>query len=425
MENINKEYKPRIIDEKINKYLTLFGAISIEGPKWCGKTWTSKEHSKTLHYLDVENTYNQALVDENLILNSEEKPILIDEWNKIPSIWDSVRHKCDETTEKGQYILTCSTKLTDEENKKIFHSGAGRICKLNMYPMSLYEMGYSSGKVSLSDLKNGKFESFKAKETSINGIIDYILMGGWPGNLNNKDNDITIIPRMYIESILDKDIYDDKNRSKNKMRLILNSLSRNECTITSNQTILKDISDKNVNGEAVENIKTLDDYLDVLDRLHLINNQKSYSLNYRSKDRVGKSPKRHLVDPSLACACLNLNSEKLMNDMNLTGILFESLVYRDLFIYMDSINGNVYHLRDNVTGLEVDEVLEFNDGSYAIAEVKLGAKSVEEAIKSLNKVESNMEVKPKFKCVIVGVIDYCAYDKNSNTYIIPITSLKP
>lgn len=419
-----EEYLPRLIDKKIDDYLQIFGAISVEGPKWCGKTWTCESHAKSGVYLDDPNTIGKAKLDLELILN-EEQPELIDEWYLVPQVWDRVRRKCDESTLKGKYILTCSTQLNDEKQKEIFHSGAGRIGKINMYTMSLFESKNSTGEASLTDLFNGTQQNKTCDTPSISTLAEYIIRGGWPGNINVKKENAGVIPSSYIESILDKDMNDDKKRDKSKMIMLLKSLARNESTIVNNQTIIKDIEMYENKEELIESRITIADYLDVLERLHITINTPPYTLNYRSKERIGKASKRHLVDPSLSCAVLSLTPDKLINDLKTFGFLFEALVERDLRIYIESLGGNIYHFRDNVTGLEVDSILEWSNGEYAAIEIKLGIDKLEEAKETLQRFENNMLKKPKFKCVIVGNADFVARDPETGIYILPITALKP
>ena len=419
-----KKYLPRLADETIKKYLQVFGAISVEGPKWCGKTWSSSVHAKSFAYLDDDLTRDSAEFDANLILN-EPYPKLIDEWNLVPKIWDKVRRKCDENSKTGQFILTCSTTLDDERKKKIYHSGAGRIGKIKMYTMSLYESKDSSGEASLQSMYEGTQKNINVTIPSLKELANLIIRGGWPGNLNKSDDTIDIIPKSYIESILDKDINDDKNRNKNKMRTLIKSLARNESTIVNKETIIKDIKENNIKEEIIENRQTVEDYLDVLDRLHFTENQEAYSENYRSSKRVGKSPKRHLTDPSLVCAALNLTSDKLVSDLKTFGFLFESLVERDLRIYIEYLGGKLYHFRDNVSGLEIDAILEFANGDYAAVEIKLGYNAYEEAKKNLIKFSDSMIKKPKFMCVITGNFNSVVKDPETGIYILPITSLKP
>lgn len=420
-----EKYINRLVDKKIKDYLSIFGAVSIEGTKWCGKTWSSLNQANSVILLDDDETRQKADLSLELVLNNE-RPELIDEWNLLPKIWDAVRRKCDETTEKGIYILTCSTKLTDEEQKKkIHHSGAGRIGKINMYTMSLYESGDSTGRASLQEIKNGTLKNQINEKVTLEKLADLIIRGGWPSNLNVDEDKIGIIPKSYIDAILDKDMNDDKNRDKSKMLMLLKSLARNESTVVSNNTLLKDINEFQNENERIESRTTVEDYLNVLNRLHITDNQSAYSENYRSPNRIGKSAKRHFTDPSLACACLELTREKLINDLKTFGFMFEAMVERDLKIYMDYLGGKIFHFRDNVTGMEVDTILEFSDGEYAAVEIKLGFNQVAEAKKSLLNFYKNMLKKPKFMCIIVGYSDVIAKDPETGIYIVPITALKP
>ena len=419
------EYIERLVDKKIEEYLTIFGAVSIEGPKWCGKTWASLNHANSAVFLDDEETRAKAELSLDLILNNE-RPELIDEWNLIPKTWDAIRRKCDDTVNKGNYILTCSTKLTDEKQKQeIHHSGAGRIGKIRMHTMSLYESGDSTGKVSIQDMRDGNFENKLNEKITLEKIASLIVRGGWPSNIKVPQDKIGIIPKSYIDAIIEKDINDDKKRDKNKMMMLLRSLARNETTVVNNNTLIKDIGENATGNELIESRITIDDYLDVLNRLNIIENQPAYSENYRSPNRVGKSAKRHFTDPSLACACLDLTTEKLIDDLRTFGLMFEALVERDLKIYMEYLDGKIFHFRDNTTGLEVDSILEFSDGDYAAVEIKLGFNQVEEAKKSLTSFYNNMIKKPKFMCIIVGFTDVIARDPKTGIYIVPITALKP
>ena len=419
------EYIERLVDKKIEEYLTVFGAVSIEGPKWCGKTWASLNHANSAVFLDDEETREKAELSLDLILNNE-RPELIDEWNLIPKTWDAIRRKCDDTVNKGNYILTCSTKLTDEKQKEtIHHSGAGRIGRIRMHTMSLYESGDSTGKVSIQDMFNGKLENQLNEKVTLEKIASLIVRGGWPSNIKVPQDKIGIIPKGYIDAIIEKDINDDKKRDKNKMMMLLRSLARNETTVVNNNTLIKDIGENATGNELIESRITIDDYLDVLNRLNIVENQPAYSENYRSPNRVGKSAKRHFTDPSLACACLDLTTEKLIDDLRTFGLMFEALVERDLKIYMEYLDGSLYHFRDNTTGLEVDSILEFRGGEYAAVEIKLGFNQVEDAKKSLISFCNNMIKKPKFMCIVVGFTDVIARDPDTGIYIVPVTALKP
>ena len=425
-----KNYKNRLIDKKIKEYLQVFGALNIEGPKWCGKTWSALNNSNSVIYMDEEENKERADLDVKSIFthDTNEKPQLIDEWNFVPKIWDATRRECDETTERGNYILTCSTILPKKiQQEKIHHSGAGRIGTIKMYTMSLFESGDSNGKASITDMYNKTQKSMPVPENELRQLANLIIRGGWPGNIDTNENQIGIIPKEYIASILNKDMIDDedKKRDKNKMYMLLKSLARNESSLVSNNRIISDIEEIANNNDAISSKITLSEYLNVLNRLHLIENQESYSENYRSPERVGKIPKRHFTDPSIACSLLELNSDKLLKDLNTFGLMFESLVERDLRIYMEYLDGHLYHFRDNVTGLEVDAILEFNGGDYAAVEIKLGSNKIDEAMRNLKKFYNSMIKKPKFMCVIVGKGNAIMYNEELNTYIVPITSLKP
>ena len=282
-----------------------------------------------------------------------------------------------------------------------------------------------AGKASIQDMLNGTLKNQLNDKITLDKLANLIIRGGWPSNLKTPEDKIGIIPKSYIEAILEKDIHDDKKRDKNKMMMLLKSLARNEATIASKNTLLKDIEQCANEKEIIESRGTIDDYLDVLNRLHIIENQNPYSDNYRSPARIGKAAKRHFTDPSLACACLDLTKDKMINDLKTFGFMFEALVERDLRIYMEYLDGQLYHFRDNVTGLEVDSILEFNDGEYAAVEIKLGYHEVEEAKKSLMNLYNNMIKKPKFMCVIVGFTDIIAKDPETGIYIVPITALRP
>ena len=422
-----KDYRKRLIDDKIDRYLKIFGAISIQGPKWCGKTWTSLKHANSVSYMTEKSPRDLAKVDPKYIFN-QDRPQLIDEWQLVPSIWDAVRHECDSDHDKGKFILTGSTSLSKEEREEeIFHSGTGRIAIMKMNPMSLYESGDSTGDVSIEEMFSGNVNCKYIRKVELDELAKLIIRGGWPENIDKEGDDIEVIPRSYIESVITRDINErkDKKRDSNKMRMLIRSLSRNETTIAGNDTIVKDIEEFENTDDLIASRLTVADYVSVLDDLYLTANQEAFSINYRSSKRIGKSPKRHLVDPSLACASLDLTVDKLLNDHETFGLLFEALVERDLRIYMDYLDENLYHFRENVSGDEVDSILEFRDGKYAAVEIKLSDGSVEDAKKSLMTFYKNVNKKPKFMCIIVGHYEAVIQDKETGIYIIPITSLRP
>ena len=416
-------YKERLIDKKIEECLKIFGAVSIVGPKYCGKTWTSLAHSKSVKYINSNDKklYTLAQMDVNQILVGE-YPILIDEWQLIPSIWDCVRRKCDEDKIKGKYILTGSA--TEKENT-IDHSGAGRICKLDMGTMSLFESGESDGYVSLNDLfKNIEFKGHLTKELSLEDTANLIMRGGWPDNMENTPKESQLIVKSYIKDILDKDIneIDGVKRDRNKMEMLLKSLARNESSLASNETLIKDVIENEYDSI---NKETVGEYLNVLDKLYLIQNQQAFNPNVRSRENVGKTAKRHFTDPSIVCGLLNLNYDKMISDLNTFGFLFESLVERDLRIYSKYNNGELRHFRNNVSGLEIDSIVINEEGEYGAIEIKLGSNQIEEAKTNLLKFYEKVDKKPKFMCIICGLWNNVMKDPDTGIYIIPINALKP
>lgn len=272
--------------------------------------------------------------------------------------------------------------------------------------MSLYESKDSTGDVSITDMINDTIECKYIGKCELPKLASLIIRGGWPANINIKSNDYGIIPKSYIDSVINNDVNErkDKKRNPNKMRMLLRSLSRNESSITSIDKIIKDIEEYETSNDMINSRITVEEYIGSLNSINLISNQEAFSINYRSSKRIGKSAKRHLVDPSLACASLDLTVEKLMNDLNTFGFMFESLVERDLLIYSKYLDANLFHFRDNVSGDEIDAVMEFRDGQYGIFEIKLGPNRIDEAKESLLKFYNNVNKKPKFMCIIVRIL---------------------
>ena len=422
-----ENYTKRLVDDEISELLKMFGAISIEGPKYCGKTWTALNHANSSVLLtksdNPNSDYQKALINRELIYTNK-YPELIDEWQSIEQIWDDVRTKCDEDGKSGKFILTGSSVPARPD--KIFHSGAGRIYKLNMYTMSLFESGDSEGLVSLSDLFKGKNIAVNLKEKpTLQNYADLIIRGGWPASLKFEKKNYYRLPISYINDALDHDInYDGVTRNKEKMRLLLRSLARNESTLVTNEKLINDIENYSTEENYQISRNTIADYLNILKNIHLLQDQLPFAEKIRSSVRVGKTVKRHFIDPSLACAVLGLKQEQLMNDLELFGFMFESLAIRDLRIYIEYLDGHIYHFHNNNTGEEVDAILELRDGSYGAIEIKLGVGKIDEAASNLLKFSESCEIPPKFLCVISGMIDY-AYKREDGVYVIPLTALKP
>lgn len=426
---ILENYKDRLIDKTVDLYLKTFKAIQIVGPKWCGKTWTSMHHGNSIIRLTDIEKRNLAKLNPKLIL-SEDIPEVIDEWQLVPELWDAIRNECDLRTSKGNYILTGSTALLDKEEKsKIKHSGIGRIIKIKMFPMSTFELGKSLDYISLMDMYDEKEINKLVNPFDIYEITRLIINGGWPENLGLTTSEVDgLLAREYIKSLVENDINDNNNDAgfffdSQKMMMVLKSLARNESSYAAETTILKDCFSFTNDEEQTLNKRTLSRYLDILEKLYIINNQEAYSTNYRSSSRVGKKAKRRFVDSSLAAALLGLTSEKLIDDLNTFGLLFESLVVRDLNVYMEYYRGHIYAFRDNLSNDEVDAIVEFSDGEYGAIEIKLGDNQIADAIKSLTKFNNKVEKKPKFLCVIVGIGSGLTRDPKSGVYIVPYNTL--
>ena len=419
------KYKPRIIDKTVAKYLSTFGAVCIEGPKWCGKTWTSSHHSNSEFLIgDPANNFQNRKLAEmspSLVLEGE-TPRLLDEWQEVPPIWDAVRYTVDRRAEKGQFILTGSST---PKRKGVLHSGAGRIGKLRMRTMSLYESGESSGAISLEDLCNGKLTPALTGEVDLRDLANYTVRGGWPGNLNVAQEDASLLPQSYLDAILDDDSQriDDKKYDVTKMRLLLHSLARNESTTATKKKLLNDI--REFDDETID-ADTVTTYLDVFDRLFLLDNQPPFSTNIRSSVRVKQAEKRHFCDPALACVLLKATPDRLIGDLETFGFLFEALVERDLKIYAESFGANLFHYQD-YNNKEIDAVIELEDGRWCAFEIKLGANQIDKAATELvalrNSIEQEGGISPSVLCVICGLSN-AAYVRPDGVFVVPITALK-
>ena len=422
----DKNYKPRIIDDKVLEYLSVFGAVCIEGPKWCGKTWTSRHHSESEYLVgDPQNNFQNrqlAQLSPNLVLSGD-TPRLIDEWQEVTSLWDAVRYEVDERGEKGQFILTGSST---PKRKGVLHSGVGRIGKLRMRPMALYESGNSSGDISLEELCKGNMSPKLTGDVDIRTLIDHIIRGGWPGNQDVPIKSAGLLPKEYIAGVVDDEVHriDEIQRDKRKVELLLRSLARNESTTVTNNTIMKDIKD--IDDEEIDK-NTVSTYMDIFNRLFLTDNQQPFSTNIRSSIRLKQAEKRHFADPSLACALLEATPEKLLGDLNTLGFLFEALCERDLRIYAESFDAKLYHYQD-YNGREIDAVIELADGNWCAFEIKLGANQVDAAAAQLINISNAISSQkngfpPSVLCVICGMAN-AAYKRDDGVYVVPITALK-
>ena len=423
-----KEYKPRIADALLKRKLEGKGAVLVQGPKWCGKTTTAKQISRSVLNLGKTDILNEALQTLQIrptALLQGETPRLIDEWQSIPELWDMVRSEVDERSDLGQFILTGSSVPIDEGKKR--HSGNGRYGWIDMRPMSLWESGESNGSVSLGDLFDGKAIEVQDNPLGLEEIAFLICRGGWP-LATFMSGDIALDQaRDYFETIYKVDIHrvDEVRRSSERARLLMRSYARNTGSATSFSKISADIKD---NDNANISYETVSDYVDALKKLFVLEDMPAWNPNLRSKVAIQSSETRYFTDPSIAAAALSIGPQDLINDLRTFGLYFESIAVRDLRVYADALVGEVFHYRDS-SGLECDAVLHLRDGRYALTEIKLGgADNIEKAAFSLkelsNKIDSDKMKLPSFLMVLTGIGQY-AFQRKDGVWVVPIGCLKP
>lgn len=422
-----KDYKQRIADQLLESKMAGKGAVLIVGPKWCGKTTTAKQQSRSILDLSkrlvLEQSRQMMDIDPESLLIGD-TPRVIDEWQLIPSLWDVVRTTVDERNEFAQFILTGSAVLPEAEDT--LHSGTGRIGRLKMRPMSLYESGESKGEVSLNDLFNQADIAVVPHDMPIEQMAFLVCRGGWPQATFLKGDTALDQAEDYLESLLNVDMHrvDKVQRSSERMRYIMRSYARHQgaqCPISMIRSDVLSNDNQSISDD------TISSYLDVLNRLFVIEDMPAWNPNLRSKAAIRTSLTRYFIDPSIATAALGISPSDLINDLNTFGFMFETLVARDLRIYADALKAKVYHFRDS-NGLECDMVIHRRDGSYGLCEVKLGGpNNIEAAANSLKAVAANIDTSkmpaPSFLIVITAVGPY-AYRRKDGIYVIPIGCLK-
>lgn len=422
-----KEYLPRIADKLLEERLDAKGAILIEGPKWCGKTTTAKQKAKSFISMDLPDMTKQyqqmAELSPSTLLEGE-TPRLIDEWQIAPNIWNAVRYEVDNRDEFGQFILTGSAVPNEFDDS--MHTGIGRISRLLMRPMSLYESKDSSGEVSLRDLFEDKNIS-AINETSLEKIAFLICRGGWPKAIGLDEKPSLFQAIDYYKSVVSTDIsrVDSVKRDKEKAKRLLKSYARHVGSQSSLETIRQDML---VNQEDTFDQVTLYSYLDALRKMFVIEDSPAWNPNLRSKASIRTTDTRYFSDPSIATAALGIGPKDLLDDLKTMGFLFENLCVRDLRIYTDYLDGTVYHYRDK-NGLECDAVIHLRNGSYGLVEIKLGGdKLIEEGAKTLKDLASKIDTenmpRPSFMAVLCAKAPF-AYKRNDGVCVIPITALRP
>ncbi|MBP5161794.1 MAG: ATP-binding protein [Spirochaetales bacterium] len=420
------EYFYRYIDEKIEKALKTSGALLVAGPKFCGKTTTCMRYQRSFIKLNTTQSIQIASMNPSLVLNGD-KPRLIDEWQKVPDIWNQVKNDLDEEYVFGKYILTGSS--TPADKTQVHHSGAGRITPIKMRPMSLFESKDSQGKISLSELFKGcEPEIFDENKDFTLVEAAYILCrGGWPISVVSPKDIAVEITRNYYNSLFlfeDSDNEKFRNLKPETFRMILRSYARNISSEASLTTIMEDVRQSN---ERTIDPKTFSNYLEALKDLFIIEDMDAWNPNIRSKTSIRSTPTRHFVDPSLACRALSVGPEDLLSDLKSFGLFFEDMAVRDLRIYADMIGGEIRHYRDNA-GLECDSVIHLENGKWAAVEIKLGGeKLVEEGAKSLNNLKKKIETKsdlpaPVFMMVLTATGPL--YRRSDGIFVVPINMLK-
>lgn len=429
---MSENYLRRIIDNELESFLEAFGAVLIIGPKWCGKTTSASIKAKSILKLqdpDKSQGYLLTAQTKPSLLLEGDKPRLIDEWQMAPVLWDAVRTSVDELNKEGLYLLTGSTTV---DESIIMHSGTGRIARLKMYPMSLFESKESNGTISLEKLFNDKNYSIDGVKSNltIEGLIFATCRGGWPSSLNRKtDAAKLLVAKSYIDNIAQVDIstVDGKQRDPLRVKTLLKSYARNIGTISSNKTIIDDI---NANTNLSES--AFYEYINALTKLFVLEDIPAWNPSIRSKTSIRSSNKRMFIDPSIAVAAMGFSPQILSQDFESFGFLFENLCVRDLKVYASSLGGHLSYYRDRMN-LEVDAVLHLNDGRFALIEFKLGSKQIEEAAKHLLEVvklirlaneskQSNKIKEPDLLVIITG--GEMAYTRDDGVKIIPIGSLK-
>lgn len=424
------EYYNRLCDDLLLRKLRSSGAVLIEGPKWCGKTSTGFQHAKSVIYLqdpDKHKSYIEMADTKPSLLLQGDTPHLIDEWQTIPVLWDAVRYAVDQRGRMGQFILTGSTTPLgdDTSENEIMHSGTGRIARMRMHTMSLWESRDSSGDVSLEALFEGGKNSdvYAESNLSIEDIAYLICRGGWPGVLQLEKQDALDVAYNYVDEVINLDVQrvDDTEKNPERVRQVLRSYARNISTMTTATTIMQDVK---ANDISITD-KTLSNYLAALRRLFVIEDLKAWQPSLRSKTGIRTSDKRHFTDPSIATALLELNPQSILDDFNLFGYLFEDLCVRDLRAYIQTLRGSVFHYHDN-SGMESDIVLRLYDGRWALVEVKTGSKQIDEASTNLVKLASTIDTakigEPSFLMVLTG--GQYAYRRKDGVYVVPIGCLK-
>ena len=421
------QYRNRIADEILKRKLEGKGAVLIEGPKWCGKTTTAEQIAESVLYMDDPQTKEQNITMASLNpkrLLAGAAPRLIDEWQLAPKLWDAIRFEVDHRHELGQFVLTGSAVPAD--TKEITHSGTGRFTWLTMRPMSLYESGDSTGEVSLRELFSTPEAIDGASSIDMDCLAFLICRGGWPQAIDLRD-EIALDQAMdYYDAVVHSDINraDGVTKNPERVKRLMRSLARNQGQQVANTVIAADI--KANDGSSIED-ETVASYINALKRIFVVEDMPAWNPNLRSKTAIRSADTRYYVDPSIAAAALGAGPSELIADLKTMGFFLETLCVRDLRVFTDALNGEVYHYRDK-NGLECDAVIHLRNGSFGLVEIKLGGETlIEEGAESLkalrDKIDPEKMKAPSFLMVLTGLGDY-AYRREDGVYVVPIGCLR-
>lgn len=425
------EYKQRVADAVLEKKLKSSGAVLVEGPKWCGKTTTAEQHAKSINYVSDPVNLNKNMILAEMNINAlldGERPKLLDEWQIIPQLWDAVRFAVDHSKGIGQFIMTGSAVPPEKEQlAKIHHTGTGRITSLRMRPMSLWESGDSNGEISLAHMfQNPGAPLYSEAKAQLEDIAFLICRGGWPIATTLEKEYALETAFAYYKAVTDTDIsrIDGVARSSSRARRLMKSLARHQGTQV---TIAGIKADMLANDTETLDVDTVSSYIEALKKIFVIEDMEAWNPNLRSKAAIRTSDTRYYVDPSIATAALGVGPDDLLRDLNTMGLFFETMAVRDLRVYSQAIDGEVYHYRDS-NGLECDAVIHLRNGQYGLVEIKLGGQNlIEDGVRTLTKFESSIDTDrmntPSFKMILTAVGNL-AYRRDDGIYIVPISCLK-
>lgn len=423
-------YRSRIMDDLLAKKLKSKGAVLIEGPKWCGKTTTAEEIAASKVFLakvDAKENFKRLLEIDTDAALSGDAPMLIDEWQTVPKLWDAVRYTVDHRHKMGQFILTGSAVPDRDAEKEREHSGTGRFAWLTMRPMTLFESGESNGTVSLYELFASPEKLLEKNDLKLNDIAFLICRGGWPMAVGLSDEAALEQAFDYYDAVTKEDVtkIDGVKRTSDRVQRLMRAYARHQGTQVSVAMLRDDVKN---NDSATLDEDTISSYLDVLRKIFVVEDMPAWNPNLRSKTAIRTADTRYFVDPSIATAALGIGPNDLLNDLNTMGFLFETLCVRDLRVFADALNGKVYHYRDK-SGLECDAVVHLRNGQYGLIEIKLGGQSlINEGVNTLNMLSAIIDTarmkSPAFKMVLTATGDYAYRRQEDGVYVVPIGCLR-